>query len=318
MTIVYNLASPGLMAILFFTAGVSSMLSLKKRTIREFYQNRMQKIVIPGVMGVLFWVPIQSYFTMKNHFDYIGNFLSAWWYFYSHISSNFYGYDGSFSPSQLWFLLYLGTYVILSYPFIRRLLSKPGELSNKEIVSWKSILLLVILNCILSYGTTEETYLAFGLFFLLGLLLYDNQPFYEFTRKYWKTFSVSAFFINVIASITLVIIRDMEIWTVSYAICRMIWSTACVSVVLATMGAGQIWMDGNGKLLKWLSNNSFNFYFLHMQLLIIVAYYVVTYLAVSAGVQWIAILLASSVLTIIVNEVMKRVPVFQCLYGLRR
>lgn len=29
--------------------------------------------------------------------------------------------------------------------------------------------------------------------FLLGLLLYDNQPFYEFTRKYWKTFSVSAF-----------------------------------------------------------------------------------------------------------------------------
>lgn len=110
----------------------------------------------------------------------------------------------------------------------------------------------------------------------------------------------------------------MEIWTVSYAICRMIWSTARVSVVLATMGAGQIWMDGNGKLLKWLSNNSFNFYFLHMQLLIIVAYYVVTYLAVSAGVQWIAILLASSVLTIIVNEVMKRVPVFQCLYGLRR
>lgn len=91
-----------------------------------------------------------------------------------------------------------------------------------------------------------------------------------------------------------------------------------VSVVLAAMGAGQIWMDGNGKLLKWLSNNSFNFYFLHMQLLIIVAYYVVTYLAVLAGVQWIAILLASSVLTIIVNEVMKRVPVFQCLYGLRR
>ena len=165
LTIVYNLASPGLMAILFFTAGVSSMLSLKKRTIREFYQNLMQKIVIPGVIGLLFWVPIQSYFTMKNHFDYTGNFLSAWWYFYSHISSNFYGYDGSFSPSQLWFLLYLGTYVILSYPVIRRLLSKPGELSNKEIVSWKSILLLVILNWILSYGTTEETYLAFGLFF---------------------------------------------------------------------------------------------------------------------------------------------------------
>ena len=58
----------------------------------------------------------------------------------------------------------------------------------------------------------------------------------------------------------------MEIWTVSYAICRMIWSTVRVSVVLAAMGAGQIWMDGNGKLLKWLSNNSFNFYFLHMQL----------------------------------------------------
>ena len=98
MTIVYNLASPGLMAILFFTAGVSSMLSLKKRTIREFYQNRMQKIVIPGVIGVLFWVPIQSYFTMKNHFDYIGNFLSAWWYFYSHISSNFDTYN-SLTPN---------------------------------------------------------------------------------------------------------------------------------------------------------------------------------------------------------------------------
>lgn len=60
-TLIYNSLSIWAMSILFFLAGVSTMYSLRKRTIKEYYLERIKKLFLPFIIGIFLLIPIQAY-----------------------------------------------------------------------------------------------------------------------------------------------------------------------------------------------------------------------------------------------------------------
>lgn len=59
-TIIYNSLRSWYMATLFLIAGLTTMYSLKKRTIKEYYTERCKRLLIPFLAGILLLVPVRN------------------------------------------------------------------------------------------------------------------------------------------------------------------------------------------------------------------------------------------------------------------
>lgn len=71
------------MSVLFLIAGLTTMYSLKKRTIGQYYIERFKRLLVPFGDG---------------------NILTVYKHFFTTCKDGFYGYDGGFTPAHLWFL----------------------------------------------------------------------------------------------------------------------------------------------------------------------------------------------------------------------
>ena len=100
------LINPWFMPLLFVLAGVSARFSLQKRSYKEFGANRVQKLLVPFICGMVLHVPFQTFFCRKFFFDYDGGILQNLQYFFTHYT-DMSGYDGAFTPGHLCFILFL-------------------------------------------------------------------------------------------------------------------------------------------------------------------------------------------------------------------
>lgn len=51
-TLIYNLLRSWYMAVLFMIAGLTTMYSLEKRTVKEYYKERCKRIFLPFIIGI--------------------------------------------------------------------------------------------------------------------------------------------------------------------------------------------------------------------------------------------------------------------------
>ena len=94
------------MPMLFVLAGMSARYALQKRTTKEFVMQRISKLLIPFVSGLILLVPFQTLYARKYFDHYEGSLWDNWKYFFTHLT-DFSGYDGAFTPGHLWFILFL-------------------------------------------------------------------------------------------------------------------------------------------------------------------------------------------------------------------
>lgn len=315
-TLIYNSLRSWYMSVLFFTAGLTTMYSLNKRTIKAYYKERCKRLLLPFFIGLFLWVPIQSYFTLKNHYDFTGNVIDVYKHFFTTFTDGFYGYDGGFTPSHLWFLIYLMGIALISYPVIRY---KKNQLSGKLLnVNWKSFAVFTLIIYVVAYGTSDESIGKFIVFFVVGLLLYDSKELYEFALRYWKIFGFFGLITNICMSFMLIQMHDMSIWTFEYAWMRLIWAISCTTAVFGVMGIGQRFLNKTNGLVKYLSERSFAIYYIHMTVVIAVGYYVLEYVSCNVGLQIGMIMGISVVVTFVLVEVAKRIPGLNGMLGIKR
>lgn len=109
------LVNPWFMPLLFILAGMSARYALEKRTVKEFIDERVTKLFIPFISGLILLIPVQTFFARKYFDHFNGTMLENWRYFFSHLT-DFSGYDGAFTPGHLWFILYLFLISLLALP----------------------------------------------------------------------------------------------------------------------------------------------------------------------------------------------------------
>lgn len=76
------LVNPWFMPLLFVLAGMSARYALEKRTVKEFVIQRIWKLLVPFVGGMIFLVPFQTLYARKFFCHYEGGVLENWKYFF--------------------------------------------------------------------------------------------------------------------------------------------------------------------------------------------------------------------------------------------
>ena len=112
------LVNPWFMPILFVLAGISARYAFKKYTVSAFLIQRVKKLLIPFLFGLVALVPLQTLYARKFFDHYEGGILENLQYYFTHLT-DFSGYDGAFTPGHLWFILIMALAPFHFYPYER-------------------------------------------------------------------------------------------------------------------------------------------------------------------------------------------------------
>lgn len=161
------------MCILFILAGMSAFYSLKKRTVTVFLKERISRLLVPFFVGILFVIPVQSYIAdiLKN--GYTGSYLSHYKVFFTKFT-DLTGYDGGFTPGNLWFLLYLFCYSVIIIPLamlFKKKIIQPTFNTQSKTLKATLLFSIAVLFAITGFST-EIKYLYC---FLIGYTLFTNE-----------------------------------------------------------------------------------------------------------------------------------------------
>ena len=117
------LLAPWVMPLFMFLAGESAWFSLRNRRPRVYLRERILRIGVPLVLGVLVLVPPQVYAERRLRGQFRGSFLD----FLPHAFSGGLYPRGNLSWHHLWFLAFLLLFAIVTLPLFTRLRSARGE-----------------------------------------------------------------------------------------------------------------------------------------------------------------------------------------------
>ncbi|QEY31629.1 acyltransferase [Synechococcus sp. RSCCF101] len=109
------------MPLFFLLAGAASWHSLQQRTAVSFLRQRLQRLLLPLVVGTLLLVPPQVYVHAVQSGEPVGGFLRFYPHFFDGVRP-----AGHFEWGHLWFLAYLLAITLAFLPLMQWL-TRPGR-----------------------------------------------------------------------------------------------------------------------------------------------------------------------------------------------
>lgn len=267
------------MPLLFLVSGVGTYYALGHRTVKKYIKERLVRLFIPFVVGIITLVPVQVYIEKIDKYTSLGNF-------YLHMFDGIYP-EGNFSWHHLWFILYLFLISLIISPFLSYFRSeKFTDFKEKKIVFFEKPLALNIFliplitsQALLREFYPDETHALYNdwayfvyyiLFFIAGIFFITNKNLVkaiEKQRRYYLIetiiatvflFSISSFFINEI-------LMD---WL--YGITEIVIGWSCS---IAVLGYSKRYLSKDSKWRKLLNEGIYPFYLLHQPVIIVVGYF---------------------------------------------
>lgn len=111
------------LSILFVISGMGTYYALSKRSAVEFAKERIRRLLIPLIVGMLFIVPPQVYYERLDKGQFYGNYFDFW------PMKAFIGTypEGNLSWHHLWFLPYLLIFSLILIPVFLYLRKHPDN-----------------------------------------------------------------------------------------------------------------------------------------------------------------------------------------------
>jgi glucans biosynthesis protein C len=267
------------MPIMFWLAGSSSWYALEFRTGGRYLKERIQRLLVPLIFGIIIIVPPQGYLAKLSNPDYNKSylqFLPEYFRDFSDLS----GYFGTFTPAHLWFILYLFIISLIGLPVLlafkkeggRKVLSK---LSSYLSIPWVYISMFILLTATEPLPSPGGKNLFFFFFlFLAGYITTADNRFEALIDK--LKFKVLLFLIPYIPlflfltskwaglpdfapkSILLAFVRNLALWF--------------TQIVL--LGYGKKYLNFDSKVLRYMNEAAFPVYVIHQTILLIIGFFV--------------------------------------------
>ena len=283
------------MPLLFFISGAGTYFALRKRSFGAYAGERVRRLFVPLIFGMLVIVPPQIYVEWL----FRGRFSGSYADFYP----NVFGFEpyhdggtgGAFSWHHLWFICYLFFYSLLSIPVFRWLKSSSGQ----RFTDWfgKLIfrpggamglgLVIIISQMILkpffpdeTHGLTDDWayFIKNLLLFWFGYLLISRPAFWQILTDQRRIFLVSTLLC------TGLLYGSRAVWG-EETIDKTRWINVLYNInsdclmwfsVLMTVSYGYRYLNMNKPVLKHLNEAVYPFYILHQTVIVIIGYYVLT------------------------------------------
>lgn len=302
------------MALLFVIAGFSTFNALQKRKLGEYTRERVLRLLVPLLFGLVLIVPVQGYFASLQHEGFTGNyfqFLSGYFTDFHDIS----GYTGGFTPAHLWFILYLFIISMCLLPLLLRLRT-PKE--GRSLNPWLLLLAFVPMTAaeaLPDIGGKNPFF--FALLFMFGFLIARSGVIMEWISRMRLATLAAAF---VLTSVYLVLVNSLgwpagiNLLSGSFALLR----NLCIwLIIIALMGLADTYLNKPAPVLSYLNRASYPVYILHQSVMMVIAYHVVA-TGLSPAMKFLAIMLGTLAASLALYEVFRRVAPTRFIFGIKK
>jgi hypothetical protein len=192
------------MPLMFLFAGMAIWYSLRRRTAGEFLRERMRRLLVPFVTGLVLLMPPQVYYGLKADPAYQKSYVQFYPRFFnvSFSLSEFPMFirgappDELFQINYLYFLIYLFVYTLLLLPLLlylrgasgRRVVERCSVFCTRR---WAIFLLALPIGLIEAALATDYpgawSRFVWILFTVYGFLFAGHALFGEALRRHWKS-----------------------------------------------------------------------------------------------------------------------------------
>ncbi|PKG42762.1 acyltransferase family protein [Psychroflexus sp. MES1-P1E] len=270
--------------ILFVISGMGTYFALNKRSSWQFSKERIVRLFIPLVFGMLFIVPPQVYIERLTDND----FLESYFVFWKDVAFIGEYPEGNLSWHHLWFLPYLLLFSLLWLPIFKYIKKYPAN----KLMLWLSkqikkplglfwfCLPLILIELTLepyfpkTHALVGDWYLLtkFSVLFGYGFILIHLKDIFwkslESYRKLYATIAVLAF------SVLYVSVWIMKDTYFSYALELIIIPINYWSWILTFFGFAAKYLNKTSEKLRYANEAVYPFYILHQTITIIIGYYI--------------------------------------------
>jgi surface polysaccharide O-acyltransferase-like enzyme len=306
------------MPLLFAISGASSWFALRSRKASAYLLERITRLLVPALFGVVFLIPSMTYLT-RLWLNRSAGFWQHYTGFFRINPDDLPGLGGTFTPAHLWFLFFLFVFSVLALPVFLGLRSRAGQKFSRALANiFSSPVSVIFLALPLALAASfdilgDKNPLHYFMVFILGFVLMTDE-------RYQRAIDRAVPFTLVIG-VVFELLR--QTWDNNYADWSPLWLVYGLMEqfnrwiwVLAMLGLGHRYLNRTGPALRYLSASSFPFYVLHLPLMTLVTFWVVP-LDLPVAVQYLLIVASTCALSFILYEAIRRIPYLRQAFGIR-
>ncbi|MDE5803451.1 MAG: acyltransferase family protein [Lachnospiraceae bacterium] len=302
---------PWYMTFLFTIAGMSCKYALQKRTNKQFIVERTKKLLIPFFFGLLVLIPVMTYTAEVFFNGYTGTYWQQYGLFFTK-ETDLTGYHGGFTPGHLWFLLYL---FVISLAALLIILLQKKCLPKFKVgsISYFFLILLFVPEWLCQYilNIGGKSLGQFMILFLFGYYILSEESILQKLKQY-----------RYVSLVICILSGSLYTYLYCFENLRAIWMTGLYIFfgwmgIITLLGIGQTKLNFHNRLSNYFTRASFPVYILHMPVLVVAGFFILQ-LPVGVAGQFLLIVLISFVVTFLIYEMVKRVPVLRFFLGMTK
>lgn len=326
--------------LLFFVSGAASQFALRSRSTQQYVIERITRLGIPFVFGVLVIVPIQVYVgTLSSpgahasypqfYAQYLGSWVEALQGKIPERGADWVGHLWFIPPLILFSLVMLPLFRYLETPHGTRLIGRLASLST----GWRMLVIygipLALCELLLQSGVSNMLFLNFQfsanwvlfflylIFYLYGFIAYGDDRFLQAIQRYWPAalvFGTAAWLVFEALFLTGLTPKPANL--LGYTFIILLRSYVSWLWVMALVGIAMRYLSHGSRMLTYLKEASYPVYVLHMPVLTIFAFYIVQW-DLPLLIKFLLIIAVSMpVVLLLYDLIVRRTPVTRFLFGL--
>ncbi len=320
-----------IMPMFMVLAGASTYYSLKSRSAAKYIHERVLRLLVPFLFGVLVIIVPQSYYELlfRNKLP-CTNIFDCYYLYILNLPQRFV----DFSFYHLWFLITLFVFSLICLPLFLDLFKKERSLLSmlaaRIDTPWKLMLLLILPLALVNIFAYPGTFLGsrdFGgwcliahlLFFISGYVIFAIPNINNILRKlsWYVTAGAILAAAALIPMIGILIDWKSNYMTAGYATVQFVEVLLSWCLMICIINLVRQFLNFKNRFLSYASEAVLPFYILHQTIIIIVGYYVVQW-NWDPALKYIIIAITSfGIIMAIYDLLVRRIKVLRFLFGMR-
>jgi len=305
------------MPILFAISGAATYFALGFRAAGQYLRERLLRLLVPFIVGVFTYIPLTTYIRRSGIRSFSDHYVGFFRFDFNHLD----GYNGTFTPAHLWFILFLFVFSLVGLPVFLALRSQKGKgfidiLARMAQFPGVLFLWVIPLALIASLDLLgDKNPLYYFLVFVYGYFLASDPRFQQsIDRVTWIVLAYGMFeaFFRVLVPQW----RFTE-WSVQWVALGFMYELGRWSLTLAVLGLGHRFLNRAGSLLRYAGEAAMPFYLLHMTFSTLTGFFIIK-LHLPVAVKYPLIVLLATGCTLVAYEfLVRRWNIIRWLFGMK-
>jgi hypothetical protein len=304
------------MPLLFIIAGAATYFALEFRSAGQYISERFLRLFVPFLFGALTFIPLTTYIHRMDAVSLSEHYVGFFHFDVDYLD----GYNGTFTPAHLWFILSLFVFSLIGLPLFQALRTEKGRSVIKalamaarsplSLIAWGIPLTLVAALNILG----DKNPLYYFVVFFYGFVIASDVRFQESIDKLtWFALAYGIFE----AMFRLVVPQwHFAEWTWQWMMLGLMYEMGRWCLTLAVLGLGHRFLNRTNDVLRYASEAAMPFYLLHMTFSVLAGYFVIQ-LSAPVAVKYPLIVLVAIGLTLAGYELVRRWNLTRWLFGMK-